>query len=294
MFYSDETMHKIMEDDGEYNPLYRLPRILISDISQKIISFLLSKLIDFQDNFIKLKINLDEANEKEDKKTKDSNYDNKKNTESENNYNVNTENKALTLFLKNNRMNNFCSGNVNNSSGRLFKKRSIKNYKTSKNTEGNENKETNENEIKNENEKEANEKKYSENNSKNDKKIKDSEKVSSKDEIIEKIKKSFKWRRIIFYIIIIILGLFSWYYASCFCAIYNKTQKHLYLDFLFSIPMSFGSCFISCFFILLIKLLIKTGEYSCIKKWVGKIFGYEIISLIIEIIIELFIVNILT
>ena len=288
MFYTDETMHKIMEDDGEYNPLYRLPRILISDISQKIISYLLSEFIDFQDNFIELKINLDEANEKEYKNIKDSNYDNKKNTESENYNNVNTENKSLTLTLKNNRI-KYSSGNEENNSRSPLKKRTIKNYKASKNTGGKENKETNENEIKNENKKEENE-----NISKNDKKIENSENASSKDEIIEKIKKSFKWRRIIFYIIIIILGLFSWYYASCFCAIYKKTQKHLYLDFLFSIPMSLGSCFISCFFILLTKLLIKAGEYSCIKKWIGKIFGYEFISLIIEIIIELFIVNIFT
>ena len=110
------------------------------------------------------------------------------------------------------------------------------------------------------------------------KKKKNSRKIkSTKNEIAKNIKKSIKKRIIIFNIRIIILNLFSLYYASCFGALYNKTQKYLFIDFLLSIPMGLASCLISCLFYLLIKLIIKNGDYSCISN-------YNNISLLLNLI----------
>ena len=57
-FYTDRTMHKIYDNEGNYNLLNSLPQILISNISMEIISFGFEKLIDFQDKLIDLKNNL--------------------------------------------------------------------------------------------------------------------------------------------------------------------------------------------------------------------------------------------
>ena len=59
MFYSDETMHKIYEEneDFKYNLEYRIPIIIIAKVVNKIIIFLFDWLIDFQDDLIRLKNN---------------------------------------------------------------------------------------------------------------------------------------------------------------------------------------------------------------------------------------------
>ena len=41
-------MHRIYEDDRNYNILYRLPRIFISEVSMKFISLIFGELIDFK------------------------------------------------------------------------------------------------------------------------------------------------------------------------------------------------------------------------------------------------------
>jgi hypothetical protein len=55
LFFSDETMHQIYEDDGEFNFIYQLPQIIYSTI----ISYILDSFIDFlalsQDNIINIK-----------------------------------------------------------------------------------------------------------------------------------------------------------------------------------------------------------------------------------------------
>jgi len=45
LFYTDDTMHRLYEDDGKYNLLFRLPKIIISDLSMKLMSLLLEILI---------------------------------------------------------------------------------------------------------------------------------------------------------------------------------------------------------------------------------------------------------
>jgi len=58
LFYTDDTMHRLYEDDGEYNILYRLPKIVIADLSMKLMAFLLELLIDYQEKLIDLRNDL--------------------------------------------------------------------------------------------------------------------------------------------------------------------------------------------------------------------------------------------
>ena len=108
----------------------------------------------------------------------------------------------------------------------------------------------------------------------------------------EDLGEMFLRNRIIFYIIIIILNIFSWYYASCFAAVYKKTQKHIFFDFLYGIPMNIGSCLLICLINLIIRILIINGNYNCFKKYFFKIINYRIISFIIELLIQLIIIGI--
>ena len=67
MFYSDETMHKIYEEneDFKYNLEYRIPKIFVVNVTYKIIMLLFDWLINFQDDLIKLKNNLNTIENKE-------------------------------------------------------------------------------------------------------------------------------------------------------------------------------------------------------------------------------------
>ena len=177
LFYTDDTMHKLYEDYGKYNLLYRLPMIVISDLSMKLMSIILEILIDFQEKFIELKIYLG----------------------------------------------------------------------SSKNIE------------------------------------------NIKDEKGRSIKKSFKIRKIIFYIINIILNIFGWYFISCFFAVYHNTQKFLFFDFLLTIPTNIISCLLYCLLYLCLHILIK-GDYSNKKKIILKFFKFPVVSFIIEIAIEFLLV----
>ena len=67
LFWDETTMHKIYEDDGEYNLLYQLPKIYIFNLSISIISFLYHLLMDYQYTFIELKNNLNIFLNKDDK-----------------------------------------------------------------------------------------------------------------------------------------------------------------------------------------------------------------------------------
>ena len=53
-----------------------------------------------------------------------------------------------------------------------------------------------------------------------------------------KIFKCLKLKFILFYVISIILLSFFWFYISCFCAVYRKTQNHLIKDTLLSFALS--------------------------------------------------------
>ena len=53
-----------------------------------------------------------------------------------------------------------------------------------------------------------------------------------------KILKCLKLKFILFYVISLILLSFFWFYISCFCAVYRKTQNHLIKDTLLSFALS--------------------------------------------------------
>ena len=80
-----------------------------------------------------------------------------------------------------------------------------------------------------------------------------------KEKNLEKIKKEYKdakktlfIRFILFFIISFIVGLFCWYFVTCFCAVYINTQNILLKDtlisFLISMIYPFGSCLLPALF----------------------------------------------
>ena len=69
LFFSDDTMHQIYEDEGDYNFFYQLPQIILSTLISKLFSWLLTKfalsegnILDFK--MIKSKKNLSKRAEK--------------------------------------------------------------------------------------------------------------------------------------------------------------------------------------------------------------------------------------
>ena len=54
-FFSDDTMHKLYEDKGKYNIIYRIPQILFSTIISAVINVLLKKLSLTEANILSIK-----------------------------------------------------------------------------------------------------------------------------------------------------------------------------------------------------------------------------------------------
>jgi len=54
-FFTDDTMHKLYEDKGKYNIVYRIPQILFSTIISAVINVLLKKLSLTEANIISIK-----------------------------------------------------------------------------------------------------------------------------------------------------------------------------------------------------------------------------------------------
>ena len=55
LFFSDETMHKIYEDKGQYNFLYQIPQIIYSTLISRFIDTLVKKLALSQDDLVEIK-----------------------------------------------------------------------------------------------------------------------------------------------------------------------------------------------------------------------------------------------
>ena len=177
IFYSDKTMHKLYKENEEnkYNFIFRLPIIFISNFVYKFITILFDKIINFQDDFIKLKRNL--AKEKKEQ------------------------------------------ANI--------------------------------------------------------------------------IKKSFKQNLYIFYTIIILINIFSWYYISCFSAVYKITQKYLFIDFLYNRSIDLINCLVSSLFYFIIMITIIRGNYSFCKKFIKKIVDNDFAKFFIEVLIGGIIIEII-
>ena len=54
-FFSDETMHKVYEDNGEYDIIYQIPQIFYSSIISSIANVLLRNLSLSEDSILELK-----------------------------------------------------------------------------------------------------------------------------------------------------------------------------------------------------------------------------------------------
>ena len=66
-FFSDDTMHKLYEDKGKYNIVYRIPQILFSTIISAVINVLLKKLSLTEANIISIKAYMDMSKSRNDK-----------------------------------------------------------------------------------------------------------------------------------------------------------------------------------------------------------------------------------
>ena len=61
-FFRDDTMHKIYEDNGEYNFLFQIPQILYSSVVSSVINIILKQLSLSEKNILKLKRDKDNSN----------------------------------------------------------------------------------------------------------------------------------------------------------------------------------------------------------------------------------------
>ena len=65
LFFNDNTMHKIYEDEGSFNFLYQLPQIIYSSLISNILDNLLKLLALSEDNILDYKNNKNKQNLKE-------------------------------------------------------------------------------------------------------------------------------------------------------------------------------------------------------------------------------------
>ena len=68
-------------------------------------------------------------------------------------------------------------------------------------------------------------------------------------------------KRIIFYLICITFNLFGWYYFSCFFAIYENEQKHLFFDYLFGLLITFLILLKALLYGIIIIIFQKIANY---------------------------------
>ena len=64
-FYTDDTMHKIFINNGEYSIIYQIPSIIFSNILSSLFSIFFEKLISFHDELKTLKNEQDNSKKKE-------------------------------------------------------------------------------------------------------------------------------------------------------------------------------------------------------------------------------------
>ena len=55
LFFNDDTMHKIYEDEGSFNLLYQIPQILYSTLISNFISVFINMLALSEDNILAFK-----------------------------------------------------------------------------------------------------------------------------------------------------------------------------------------------------------------------------------------------
>ena len=246
LFYNDKTMHKLIEDNGKFNLKYHLPRNIFSDIANYIFSCLLEWLIDYQDKLIDLKKNLGVIDIENIDNIESNNSRNETKTYSNIKLNV-RENKCISSIRSLND-----TVKLNN---KKLKHHNKNDFAIKKSVNQITNNNNNDNQIKN----------INDNNRNNEKK-------GEKEEISKSIEKSFRRNRIKFYIFILIFQLFSWYFISCFCALYKNTQKHLGTDILIGRGIDFISSLLISFYILIIRIfIIRSSFCNCfIKKFSNK------------------------
>ena len=67
LFFTDETMHKILEDEGIFNIVYNLPKIIYSTLISTVINIIIKMLALSQDSILAIKKEKQEKNLKNEK-----------------------------------------------------------------------------------------------------------------------------------------------------------------------------------------------------------------------------------
>ena len=114
--------------------------------------------------------------------------------------------------------------------------------------------------------------------------------------IIKKFKTKFKKIRIVIYTFSFIIVSISWYYISCFFAIFENTQIHLLKDFGSGLLMNLIISIIKSLLYCIYKYILeRTHRCKCLKKCskiLYEIFNKKIVIFIIEVIIEILVIYI--
>ena len=109
-------------------------------------------------------------------------------------------------------------------------------------------------------------------------KIKDNRDLNEVLQQKEGIIKCLKKKGLLFFIIGVIILLFFWYYISCFCAVYNSTQGHLFKDTV----ISFLTGMLYPFPLTLIPALLRVLSLKNKNFWLFQ--TSRIVTLVISII----------
>jgi len=114
--------------------------------------------------------------------------------------------------------------------------------------------------------------------------------------IIKKFKKKFMIKRIIIYIFSFIIVSISWYYMSCFFAIFENTQNHLLKDFGSGLLMDLIISLVKSFLYDIYKYILeRIDKNKCFYKYLKvlyDLFDQKLTEFIFEVIIEILIIHI--
>ena len=113
---------------------------------------------------------------------------------------------------------------------------------------------------------------------------------------MKKFKQKFMIKRIIIYIFSLIIVSISWYYMSCFFAIFQNTQNHLLKDFgsglLMDLIISLVKSFLYGIYKYILERICKNKCFYIFLKVLYDLFDQKLTEFIFEVIIEILIIHI--
>ena len=104
--------------------------------------------------------------------------------------------------------------------------------------------------------------------------IKENNKDKNYQEIINIQLKKLRNKLIVYFSIVILLGIFFSYYVSAFCAVYRYSQKYWFFGFLESFGTNFLVAIVICFFVTIFRYFSIKKKKKCLfnlSNLVGKL-----------------------